>query len=145
MNPTLATIRARRAEIAKLRQALDAEEVELEVAERVIARLEAARPTSTGAQPAKSGTGVPATQAELVKAVLRTSADPWFSSSTAIGEEIARTHGVEINPNSLQPLLWNMKKEGIIIRDANNRIALTERVQGGKLLPEHPPHPALER
>ena len=39
MEPNLSTIRARRAQLAKHRQQIEAEEKELEIAERVLARL----------------------------------------------------------------------------------------------------------
>jgi hypothetical protein len=134
MNPALGTIRERLQIIADQRKALDAEEAELKIAERVISRLDGTRAGSVGVKTTPNirvRPNIPSalTQAELIESVLRTSAEPWFATSTAVGEEIYRTHGVRINSNSLQPLLWTMKKQGLIVRDERNRLAWADRVK----------------
>jgi hypothetical protein len=135
MNPTLAAIRARLAEIAKIREALDAEQSELATAERVVSRLEVPTATAAEASPAVVRGRIERvrltkdlTHEDMVRSVLRNSPDPWFASSTAVGAEIERTYNVTINPNSLQPLLWNLKKDGVVVRDNQNRVALADRV-----------------
>jgi hypothetical protein len=142
MNPTLTSIRARRAEITKLRQALDLEDQELAVAERVVSRLEAHTAMQNEnvdlsvpmvAHSSVSATAMlipaPARQADFVIATLRASENVWFESSAALEREIAKTHGVIIKPTSLQPLLSNLKKRGAIVREGP-RIALAQRAAG---------------
>jgi hypothetical protein len=154
----LGAVRARRAEIAAQQRALEEEDDELAVAERVAERLEPSlrskaaagdrdapntEPTAAAAVIAgKGGLSVRATvqtlrrsmsQPELIVATLRASADPWFESSAALHDEILRIHGVDIKGNSLLPSLTGMKKDGLIIRNGP-RLALAERV---------PPHAAL--
>jgi hypothetical protein len=124
-DPNLATVRARRAELAKLRRAIDDEDSELEIAERALTRLAASRPESINFSRPMSP---PATQRELIEAVLKVSPDPWIESPAALRAEIERTHGVKIKPTSFQPLLSTLKKEGVIARD-RLKIALADRIR----------------
>lgn len=133
---SLAAIRARRAAIATQRQALDAEEQELAVAERVVARLGATampRPNGNGRSqgerpPAESP--APARQADLVIATLKASASPWVETSADLQTQIKEIHGVEIPKNSLLPLLSRLTADKIVARDGP-KLALKERVHGG--------------
>jgi uncharacterized protein involved in outer membrane biogenesis len=133
MEPNLSTVRARRAQIALLRKALDTEDQELEIAELVLERL-AAQPTAAAApnppQPNGTQTAIqrPVTQKDLIIATLRTRAEPWVESSRELQAEIERTHGVHIKDSSLLPQLTGLKDDGIIRRDTQNRIALVERL-----------------
>jgi hypothetical protein len=54
-------------------------------------------------------------------------------SSADLRDEIRKTHNVLIASNSFLPLLSNLKNEGVIRRDANNRIALAERVDNARV------------
>lgn len=132
-------VRARRAEIDRQRAALDTEDQELAVAERVAERLEPF--VRAGAPNAETGStvtnavlaaGAPKTQPELVISTLKASAGPWFESSNALHDEIQRIHGVDIKSGSLLPVLTNLKNEGIILREGP-RIALAERVANNAL------------
>jgi hypothetical protein len=128
MEPNLSTIRARRAELAKMLEALAEEARELDIAERVLTRLGAT-------YSANGASGVPsvhvvasaATQQDIVISTLRLAVDPWFESPAALHAEIERTHGIRYKNSSFQPLLSHLKKKRIVARDGA-RIALAERV-----------------
>lgn len=133
MEPNLSTVRARRAQINKLRKALDTEDHELEIAEAVLTRLAAHHNVDiVPSIPQSNGTTTaiqqPVTQRDLVIATLRTLSDPWIDSSANLLTEINSVHGASIKPSSLLPLLTALKNEGVIRRDGANRIALAERV-----------------
>jgi len=127
MEPNLTTVRDRRALLAKARQQIDAEDKEMEVAERALTRLAAGTGTASGSGSA-NGAATPVTQRDLVISTLKHRADPWVTSSADLADEIEFTHGTLIKPTSLLPLLTTLKNEGIIRRDAQNRIVLAERV-----------------
>jgi len=155
--PNLTTVRDHRAQLARLRGQIDAEDSELEVAERALTRLAVSTTTapvggSVGV-PFPNGNGTdfppmgtprsvanrvsdrlaivePTTQRDLVISTLRHRAEPWVQSSSHLLDEIHKTHGVSIKPTSFLPLLTTLKNEGTIRRDAENRIALAERVNG---------------
>jgi hypothetical protein len=131
MDPNLATVRNRRAQIAAQRKVLDEEDKELEIAERALTRLAATTQVSNGHFVLASGDPVqqqPVTQRDLVIATLRTHPEVWIESSGHLRAEIERNHKVQIRRTSLLPLLTTLKDEGVIRRDAHNRIALAERV-----------------
>jgi hypothetical protein len=139
-------IRARRAELAKYRQQIDAEDKELESAERVLTRLAVA--TTSAVAPAfvrsgssqldeapadsvRTGAGdhpTPVTHKDLVITTLRARAEPWVRSSCQFQSEIAKAHGIHIKDTSFLPLLGGLMEEGIIKRSEKG-IALAERVQ----------------
>jgi len=139
MTDTLTTIRTRRAEIIKLRQALDDEEKELTIAERVIERLAASTPVTVIApnangaplffpQQAPDKPGRQPTHKELIIGTLRTVADPWVESSRVLHAKIKEIHGVDINfTGTFQPTLSDLKKAGTVLRDGP-KIALAERI-----------------
>ena len=131
MEPNLTTVRTRRAQIAKLRQALDDEDKRLEITEQELTRLGASAQVSNGHTVTASNEVTvqqPVTQKDLVIATLRTYPTVWVDSSRELHTAIERTHGVNIANSSFMPLLTSLKSKGIIRRDARNRIALAERV-----------------
>jgi len=146
MEPNLSTIRARRAQLAKHRQQIEAEEKELEIAERVLARLAvgtnspvepavlmsgSSQPDEPSAEAIRTGAGdqpSPVTHKDLLLATLRARAQPWVASSRQLQAEIAEAHGIRIEDNSFLPLLSGLMEEGIIKRSEKG-IALAERAQ----------------
>jgi len=143
MEPNLSTIRARRAQLAEYRQQIDAEDKELELAERVLTRL--AVGTNSPVAPAvlmsgssqldepsaKARTGdqpTPVIHKDLVIATLGARAEPWVPSSSLLQAEIAEAHGIHIEDNSFLPLLSGLMGEGIIKRSAKG-FALAGRAQ----------------
>lgn len=131
MESNLSMIRARLAEISRQQESLIKEAQELEIAVRVLTRL-AATSSVTGASepPQVVRVGAPASQRGLVIAALRVSADPWFASPAELRAEIEQTHSVKIKNTSFQPLLSNLKTQGVVVRDGL-RIALAERLVHG--------------
>ena len=146
MEPNLSTIRARRAELARYRQHIDAEDKELESAERALTRLSVATTSAVtpavvmsgssqldeapaGAVRARAGDQpTPVTHKYLVIATLRARAEPWVRSSCHFQTEIAEAHGIHIKDTSFLPLLSRLMEEGIIKRSEKG-IALAERAQ----------------
>jgi hypothetical protein len=145
MEPNLSTIRARRAQLANYRQQIDAEDKELEIAERVLTRL--AVGTNSPVAPAvlmsgssqldepsaeaRTGAGdqpTPVTHEDLVIATLRARAEPWVPSSGQLQAEIGEAHGIHIEDNRFVPLLSRLMQEGIIKRSEKG-IALAKRAQ----------------
>src|SRR5262249_3688589 len=109
-------IRARRAEIAKARKALDQEEAELMAAERTIVRL-----TGGASKGANGAATSKPTQKEMVIGALK--AGP-VESIRALQAEIARIYGIEVKLTSLQPLVSFMTGKELV-RDGR-RVALAE-------------------
>ena len=146
MEPNLSVIRARRAKLAKYRQQIDAEDKELEMAERALTRL--AVDTTSAVAPALVLAGssqldetpadavrtraddqsTPMTHRDLVITTLRARAEPWVPSSCQLQAEIAEAHGIHIKDTSFVPLLGGLMEEGIIKR-SEKAIALAERAQ----------------
>jgi hypothetical protein len=146
MIPNLSIIRARRAELAKYRQQIDAEDKELEMAERALTRL--AVDTTSAVAPAVVMSGssqleetpadavrtaagdqpTPVTHKDLVIRTLRARAEPWVPSSCQLQAEIAEVHGIHIKDTSFLPVLIGLMEEGIIKR-SEKAIALAERAQ----------------
>jgi hypothetical protein len=146
MEPNFSMIRARRAELAKYRQQIDAEDKELEMAERALTRV-AADTTSavapavvmsgssqldrTPANAIRTGAGdqpTPVTHRDLVIRTLRARAQPWVPSSCQLQAEIAEAHGVHIKDTSFVPVLGSLMEEGMIKRSEKG-LALAERAQ----------------
>jgi hypothetical protein len=121
-NDPLSLIRERRAEIKGLRQTLDAEDADLDQAERTIVRL-THRPTGNGAA---APSEAPKTQKELVLHALKTSQSVWFESTRALRDEVAKL-GRDIPMSTFQPLISDLTKKEIIARDGS-KIGLAERV-----------------
>ena len=126
MTDPLQLIRARRAEIAQARKALDAEDAELQSAEKTVLRLSTQEGWTTNfGVPAKAAG--PHTQRELVVATLRDSENLWFDSVAALRDEIERVHGRDIKITSLQPLVSMMTGESVIKRNGS-KVGLAARV-----------------
>jgi hypothetical protein len=118
----LALIRSRRAEIKDQRQKLDAEDAELDQAERTIVRL-SHRPTGNGhVMPWEA----PKTQKEYVIATLKTSENAWFENVRALRDAVA-AKGKDLPITTFQPLISDMVKNDGLVRDGS-KIALKERV-----------------
>jgi len=118
----LALIRHRRSEIKSLRRELDAEDADLDHAERTFVRL-AQRPNGNG----PTETAAPKTQKDFVLLTLRTSENPWFESVRALRDAVA-AKGKDIPITTFQPLISDMVKNDGLVRD-ESKIALQERVK----------------
>lgn len=147
MASDLETIRARRIEIVAEKKRLDAEDSELEIAERVLVRMSASKPMDTSGGSVGCGTQgsllalslsgggeitetrkvLAPTHEQMVRSVLANTRETWFSSSGAIGAAVLATFGVEIPKTSLRPMLSKMKRDGVIIRRGEKGFALRER------------------
>jgi hypothetical protein len=147
-NSDLDLVRARRAEIAKLRTQLDAEDADLDVTERTLARLQASKPPSTAAheheeaikaQPLEARTvryrrrlrraKPQLSQRDMITGTLRVQPEIWVKDSATLQQRIKEIHGVEIPKTSLYPYLSDLKGEGTIVRNADGGIALAERIR----------------
>jgi hypothetical protein len=120
-NDPLSLIRSRRAEIKLLRQKLDAEDSDLDQAERTILRL-AHMPIGNGTDTSAA----PKTQKEFVIHTLKNSESPWFINVRALRDEIAKL-GRDIPMSTFQPLISDLTKKEIIARDGS-KIGLAERI-----------------
>ena len=148
MSDSLSMVRRRLSEIARLKETIETDEQELRVTERVLARLEAQTPKSNltsimngiahraVASATEAGAVLSAIDStktlrhiDLITATLRTSTDPWFSSSDALHDAIKKIHQRDIPLGSFRPLLSNLKADGVIER-VGSKIALAERVKG---------------
>ncbi|MCH8113559.1 MAG: hypothetical protein IH905_16660 [Proteobacteria bacterium] len=137
MIDSLKSIQQRLAEIGEVRAKLDEEEHDLNIAERVLVRLEAMN--KTGFRPvlprgisdgASTSTKRPPSQTKIIVATLKSSAQPWFESTNNLREAIRVIHGVQMRKSSFNPLMSQLVKEGIVVRD-DLKVALAERVKGG--------------
>jgi hypothetical protein len=118
----LSLIRSRRSEIKELRQKLDAEDADLDHAERTIVRL-THRPMGNGSAPVES----PKTQKDFVILTLKTSENPWFESVRALRDAVA-ANGKDIPMTTFQPLISDMVKNEGLVRD-EGKVALGERAK----------------
>lgn len=123
----LAVVRAQREEIARKMAALQAEDAELAIAERVIARL---APTETYSDRQEVRSGQPVRHIDLVVQTLATMPQRWARDWSHLQGSIRSLFNVEIPKSSLQPYLSNLKNDGIVVRDGP-RIALKSRVAKG--------------
>ncbi|GLK49281.1 hypothetical protein GCM10017620_22540 [Brevundimonas intermedia] len=141
MNP-LQQIRDKRAHLARQRAAIDLQDAELEVAEKVLVRLEAERPEGKTfeLQPVQPGKNdeprdtfafdvppIRLSRRELVLEALK--GEKIWMTSAEINEEIAKRHGAQIKPTSFYPMLSNLKNEAVIKREGD-RMALASRIEG---------------
>jgi hypothetical protein len=125
MSDTLATIQARRAEIARAISLLQTEDQELATAEAVLQRFSrAAKPGSTVGLPPNPRSR-PRNQREFVLDVLASSEPVWLRSSDIV--RLAKLRwGVDLPEPSLRPLLSVMKQQRLIVRKGR-LVALSER------------------
>ena len=131
---TLHKIRARREALAAQRRAIDEEEHELQIAERVYLRFGESEvvnvpavstlPTAFATWSSQSKIG-PATTEEFILVVLSNSASPWLTSSE-VREEVSRRKGKEVPMGTVGPTLTAMKNDGKILRDGH-KVALSSR------------------
>lgn len=126
----LIQVRARRANIAQLRAALDKEDAELATVERVLLRLSGEAPAATS-QREPLGVRIVRGNKALVTRVLEDVPHPWMTADE-IKNEIERTTGNVIGKTTLFPLLTAMKNEGLIVRD-NRRVALPRRLEAKEM------------
>lgn len=120
----LEQLRARRDEIARLKAALDKEDQDLSIAERVFLKLSGVTVQEDNSLGARLVRGNKA----LVVRVLEDQPQPWMSAEQ-IRLEIKRTQGHMIGKTTLFPLLTAMKNEGLIVRNGGV-VALARRVEG---------------
>ena len=130
----LALVRARRAAISREIEELQEEDDDLEVTERVLARLQAAKAKANGngahvGPPAPLATRT-MSQPEYVLGTLRAAENPWIESAVALQNMVRKVHGVDIPTNSFHPIISNLTKRGVVLRDGP-RIALAERIAKG--------------
>ena len=140
----LSTIQARRAELAAHRQAIEAEEQELAIAERVLVRLarnaiSRSAITASGsavlddltleANATVSSNSLPKTFStkDLIRSLLSSSAVVWLTSQE-VRDGVVLAKGRDVPKSTIGPTLTAMKEAGIIVRDGN-KVALKERAQ----------------
>lgn len=126
MSNALATIRARREEIACAIAALHSEDDELAITEAVLMRFNGGVQAAT--KPLARRGPRPRTQREFVLEALASSETPWLRSSE-IARLVKRRWGVIVPEPSLRPLLSVMKQQKIIVRNGR-LVALRERAFG---------------
>jgi hypothetical protein len=127
MSDTLASIRARRAEIARTIALLQSEDEELATTESVLQRFTASSAPdaeSDGRQTLRKGPR-PRSQREFVLEILASSETPCLRANEIIRQVKARW-GVAIPEPSLRPLLSVMKQKKLIVRHGR-LVALRER------------------
>lgn len=132
----LQKIRDKRADLARQRAALERQDAELAIAEKVMAEIEG---DETPAQPALPAGSAPTALSKLVATSRRTrilealSGEKVFMTSAEINEAIAKRYGAPIKGSSLYPMLSLLKQEKVIVRAGKNGelIAIKRRAEGG--------------
>lgn len=139
-NPTLKDVQARRADVARQRRILEAEDQDLAVAERILLQLASLKSgdalqehTKTQRKGQKWAVFDVLGQGELLQ------------DQETIREAALRLHGIEIKLTSLQPLISKLKTEGSLVRKGN-KFALASRYarEEGDELEEREPTAASE-
>lgn len=131
MHDPLATLRARRAEIARTIKDLSAEDRELATAELVLQRIASAPGQASRRSPGSARQGEnndrrrPRSQREYVIETLATSSKAWLRTNEIV-TLVKKRWGEEIPELSLRPLLTQLKKSGAIVR-TGRVVALEER------------------
>jgi hypothetical protein len=131
----LAKIKDRRAELAGQRKAIEDEERELEIAEKVLVRLGRALPTSINASAPLMTPAVTSLSRDLTRAsvsdvlmhILSTSATVWHTSSE-LQIEASRLKGKDVPMTTISPTLTALKKQNMVVRDGN-KVAFAERAR----------------
>lgn len=132
MNDPSTTLRTRRVEIARMIEALRAEDEELAIAEEVLGRLADGEPRPRHAPHAiatpraRAADDPPKSQRELVLDALAASPTAWLRTRDIITVANKRW-GVAIPEKSLRPLLSVLKNARQIVRQGRV-VALPERV-----------------
>ena len=136
----LARVRARRAEIAQQRAALDTEDAELEITERHAIRLDGdpnqkilvMKQVSEDPLADKFSGKKPSIK-DLIIRTLKQAPEAWVESSSWVWARIREEHGIEINKNSFYPQMHSMVNDDkTVIRDGK-RLALAERLSRREL------------
>lgn len=129
---SLQKIRDKRAELALQRAALERQDAELAIAEKVLAEMEGVKASPSPQQPfefdAPPQPSVHPSRRELVMEAL--GGEKVWMTSAEINKEVFRRHRFLIKTSSLYPMLTVLKNEGVIVRDGD-RMALKSRVGGG--------------
>src|SRR6185312_7680822 len=137
-NPSLADVKARRAEIAKLLKPLQDEDQELAAAEAVLLRLiKVEGATQSAAEPADEGRTVveivkeimkgDETIEELMTLLMQESGDPWWTAAE-LQSHLTDVRKRVVPMSSVSPTLTNMKIKHLLVRNGL-KVALTSRVQ----------------
>jgi len=124
IDTTLEKVRMRLAEIPRLRKALDIEEAELRVTERNIVRIEGKADGKSApkrifklrrpvVKPPPNGN-----RGRIIEALQKM---PGHAAETPINlnDKVRELFGERINPNSLHPILADLKEKGVITRDGS--------------------------
>ncbi len=138
-------IKARRSELAAQLRAIEQEERELQIAEKVLlrlARIPAISPNigsgiwreKLDRNNASDATQRAATTPNLVLQSLTQSAVVWLTSNE-VQADVTRMKGAEVPMSTISPTLSNLKKDGIIVRDGN-KVALRERALAEGFTPQ---------
>jgi hypothetical protein len=146
MTSSLARVRARRAQIASRLEAigrettdLRAEDSDLAVTERTLARLEGDTqpkldlvPVSTDPLADKFSGKKPSIK-ELIIRTLKQAPEIWVPGAAWVWDSIRREYGVEINKNSFYPQMHSMVNEDKTVARDGKKIALAERLSRREL------------
>lgn len=127
-------VRARRAEIAQQRLALDNEDADLAVTERTLEKLKARKEAAKRPEAplVKSSSGPERLSIkEKIIAVLRDAPTVWAPDTSVVWNDIQDRFGVAVNKNSFHPLMHSLVSDGIVVREGK-QIALAERLQTTK-------------
>jgi hypothetical protein len=125
----LSLIRSRRSEIKAERQRLDAEDAELDTAEKTIARLASLHRRTTDPWTVGAPWSVPTppkTQKEFVLHTLANSENAWFENIHQLHDAVAKA-GKDIPMSSFQPLISTMTNEDKLLVKDGSKIALATR------------------
>ena len=131
----LSAILLRLSEIDRIQTELSVEREELAIAKRVLERLSASRlPASQQSSSRPPATQVRNDTAQPVKGlkglfieVLKNSEPPWLTA-IEVKTEASKAKGTDVPMSSVSPKLWDLKNDGIIVRDGL-KVALAERVR----------------
>jgi len=121
---SLILLRARRAEIKAERIRLDAEDTELDQAEKTIIRLASLK---SGSKPSSLNGSTPKTQKEFVIYTLKTSEKDWFESTRELRDAVA-LKGKDIPFTTFQPLISDMTNSDETLVREGSKVGLAERV-----------------
>jgi hypothetical protein len=157
-NPSLADVRARRAEIAaeiaKLVGPLQAEDQELASVENVLVRRFDVGEAESNSPPTAASPAAPEADAdgpgvgdlvkgaikgnetieELIVLLMEHCSDPWWTAAE-IQDHLTQVKGKEVPMSSVSPTLTNMKVKGLLVRNGMN-VALASEVKNNEAAAE---------